>query len=90
MIWATVLKVGCFLVNNRYDADTESPKEWTYVFPDDEKEAKPGAFKLLQMAHAWKQAQAQAAPPARGRSNHEDEDVEMEQNGGDEESEEDE
>lgn len=31
------------------------------IFPDDEREANPQNFKLLQMAHAWKQAQAASA-----------------------------
>jgi crooked neck len=28
------------------------------LFADDEREANPTSFKLLQMAHAWKNAQA--------------------------------
>ncbi|KAH7104467.1 pre-mRNA-splicing factor CLF1 [Auriculariales sp. MPI-PUGE-AT-0066] len=31
---------------------------WDIVFPDDEREANPASFKFLQMAHAWKTAQA--------------------------------
>ncbi|CED82784.1 pre-mrna-splicing factor clf1 [Phaffia rhodozyma] len=34
---------------------------WDMIFPDDEREANPASFKVLQMAHAWKQAQAAAA-----------------------------
>ncbi|CAE6413315.1 unnamed protein product [Rhizoctonia solani] len=31
---------------------------WDMLFADDEREANPTSFKLLQMAHAWKNAQA--------------------------------
>lgn len=30
------------------------------VFADDERESNPTSFKFLQMAHAWKNAQAQS------------------------------
>ncbi|QRW13109.1 pre-mRNA-splicing factor CEF1 [Ceratobasidium sp. AG-Ba] len=33
---------------------------WDMLFADDEREANPTSFKLLQMAHAWKTAQAAA------------------------------
>ncbi|KAG9125634.1 NineTeen Complex (NTC) component [Ceratobasidium sp. 392] len=33
---------------------------WDMLFADDEREANPTSFKLLQMAHAWKNAQAAA------------------------------
>jgi crooked neck len=32
--------------------------DWDLVFADDERESNPTSFKFLQMAHAWKQAQA--------------------------------
>lgn len=32
--------------------------DWEMVFADDEREANPTSFKFLQMAHAWKSAQA--------------------------------
>lgn len=32
--------------------------DWELVFADDEREANPTSFKFLQMAHAWKNAQA--------------------------------
>ncbi|CAE7195865.1 unnamed protein product [Rhizoctonia solani] len=31
---------------------------WDILFADDERDANPTSFKLLQMAHAWKEAQA--------------------------------
>lgn len=31
--------------------------DWELVFADDEREVNPASFKLLQMAHAWKNAQ---------------------------------
>lgn len=34
--------------------------DWDLVFADDERESNPTTFKFLQMAHAWKQAQASA------------------------------
>lgn len=42
------------------NANTESERFTQYydmLFPDDEEKGKP-AFKLLQMAHAWRAAQA--------------------------------
>lgn len=35
--------------------------DWDMLFADDEREANPTSFKLLQMAHAWKNAQAAAS-----------------------------
>ena len=35
--------------------------DWDLVFADDERESNPTTFKFLQMAHAWKQAQASKA-----------------------------
>ncbi|KZT01353.1 TPR-like protein [Laetiporus sulphureus 93-53] len=32
--------------------------DWDMVFPDDERESNPTSFQFLQMAHAWKKAQA--------------------------------
>jgi len=40
---------------------TEDDSGWDYIFPDDERDANPTSFKFLQMAHAWKIAQAKAA-----------------------------
>ena len=34
--------------------------DWDIVFADDERESNPTSFKFLQMAHAWKAAQAKA------------------------------
>ncbi|GLB42431.1 putative pre-mRNA-splicing factor CLF1 [Lyophyllum shimeji] len=36
----------------------ETVEDWDLVFADDEREANPTSFKFLQMAHAWKTAQA--------------------------------
>lgn len=41
-----------FLFTPRFHLD------WDMLFADDEREANPTSFKLLQMAHAWKNAQA--------------------------------
>ena len=35
--------------------------DWDLVFADDERESNPTSFKFMQMAHAWKQAQAKGA-----------------------------
>lgn len=35
--------------------------DWDMVFADDERESNPTSFKFLQMAHAWKNAQAKTA-----------------------------
>lgn len=35
--------------------------DWDFVFADDERESNPTSFKFMQMAHAWKQAQAKNA-----------------------------
>ena len=43
------------------DTDSQrslSPTDWDIVFADDERESNPTSFKFLQMAHAWKAAQA--------------------------------
>jgi crooked neck len=37
---------------------SEVSTDWDMVFADDERETNPNSFKLLQMAHAWKNAQA--------------------------------
>ncbi|CCM05419.1 uncharacterized protein FIBRA_07636 [Fibroporia radiculosa] len=37
---------------------TEAVLDWDMVFPDDERESNPTSFQFLQMAHAWKKAQA--------------------------------
>ncbi|KAF8954765.1 hypothetical protein BDZ97DRAFT_1927792 [Flammula alnicola] len=36
-------------------------EDWDFVFADDERESNPTSFKFMQMAHAWKQAQAKGA-----------------------------
>ncbi|QRW25632.1 pre-mRNA-splicing factor CLF1 [Rhizoctonia solani] len=48
-------------------------EDWDMLFADDEREANPTSFKLLQMAHAWKNAQA-----AQSDSESEDEDADGE------------
>ncbi|TEB34218.1 protein prenylyltransferase [Coprinellus micaceus] len=40
-------------------------EDWELVFPDDERENNPSSFKFLQMAHMWKQQQAQKAKEAK-------------------------
>ncbi|KAJ7449957.1 pre-mRNA-splicing factor CLF1 [Mycena latifolia] len=49
------------IVSKRRHVDTETGQtveDWDMVFADDEREANPTSFKFLQMAHAWKNAQA--------------------------------
>ncbi|KAG7094903.1 NineTeen Complex (NTC) component [Marasmius oreades] len=42
----------------KVDQETgQTVEDWDLVFPDDERESNPASFKLLQMAHAWKNAQ---------------------------------
>ncbi|KAJ7046956.1 pre-mRNA-splicing factor CLF1 [Mycena alexandri] len=44
------------------DAETgQTVEDWDMVFADDERESNPTTFKFLQMAHAWKNAQASNA-----------------------------
>ncbi|KAG8710017.1 NineTeen Complex (NTC) component [Ceratobasidium sp. 394] len=50
---------------------------WDMLFADDEREANPTSFKLLQMAHAWKNAQA----AARADSDSDESEEEEEENG---------
>ncbi|KAH9848003.1 TPR-like protein [Lenzites betulinus] len=38
----------------------QTVEDWDIVFADDEREANPTSFKFLQMAHAWKAAQAKS------------------------------
>jgi crooked neck len=38
--------------------------DWDMVFADDERESNPTSFKFLQMAHAWKNAQAKSGGTA--------------------------
>ncbi|KAI0759390.1 hypothetical protein BD413DRAFT_275416 [Trametes elegans] len=38
----------------------QTVEDWDIVFADDEREANPTSFKFLQMAHAWKAAQARS------------------------------
>ena len=38
--------------------------DWDMVFADDERESNATSFKFLQMAHAWKNAQAAKAVSA--------------------------
>lgn len=40
--------------------------DWDMVFADDERESNPTSFKFLQMAHAWKSAQAKGSVPLSG------------------------
>jgi crooked neck len=45
------------IVSKRRHVDQETGQtveDWDLVFADDEREAHPASFKLLQMAHAWK------------------------------------
>jgi len=49
------------IVSKRRVVDQETGQtveDWDLVFADDERESNPTSFKFLQMAHAWKQAQA--------------------------------
>ncbi|KAJ7510024.1 pre-mRNA-splicing factor CLF1 [Mycena galericulata] len=49
------------IVSKRRHVDTETGQtveDWDMVFADDERESNPTTFKFLQMAHAWKNAQA--------------------------------
>ncbi|KJA13675.1 hypothetical protein HYPSUDRAFT_151330 [Hypholoma sublateritium FD-334 SS-4] len=39
----------------------QTVEDWDFVFADDERESNPTSFKFMQMAHAWKQAQAKNA-----------------------------
>ncbi|KAH9478593.1 NineTeen Complex (NTC) component [Psilocybe cubensis] len=39
----------------------QTVEDWDLVFADDERESNPTSFKFMQMAHAWKQAQAKNA-----------------------------
>ena len=39
---------------------SEHTTDWDIVFADDERESNPTSFKFLQMAHAWKAAQAKS------------------------------
>lgn len=63
--------------------DGEMEEYYDMIFPDDEEKGK-GAFKLLQMAHAWRAAQA--AKQQQERPQQGEQDAEM-QNGGPEEEE---
>ncbi|TBU28797.1 hypothetical protein BD311DRAFT_796936 [Dichomitus squalens] len=38
----------------------QTVEDWDIVFADDERESNPTSFKFLQMAHAWKAAQAKS------------------------------
>ncbi|KAJ7940478.1 pre-mRNA-splicing factor CLF1 [Mycena leptocephala] len=52
------------IVSKRRHVDTETGQtveDWDMVFADDERESNPTSFKFLQMAHAWKNAQAKTA-----------------------------
>ncbi|KAF7338170.1 Pre-mRNA splicing factor [Mycena venus] len=49
------------IVSKRRHVDQETGQtveDWDMVFADDERESNPTSFKFLQMAHAWKNAQA--------------------------------
>lgn len=69
--------------------------DWDFVFPDDEREANPTSFKFMQMAHAWKQAQARSgaggAPPgfaASSAQNDDDDEDDEEESSSEEEQDE--
>ncbi|KAL4073761.1 hypothetical protein J3A83DRAFT_4371055 [Scleroderma citrinum] len=52
------------IVGRKQHVDKETGQvveDWELVFADDEREANPTSFKFLQMAHAWKAAQAKKA-----------------------------
>ena len=54
----------CFLSPNIQPFHTDIScllPDWDFVFADDERESNPTSFKFMQMAHAWKQAQAKTA-----------------------------
>ncbi|KAB5590967.1 Pre-mRNA-splicing factor CLF1 [Ceratobasidium theobromae] len=51
---------------------------WDMLFADDEREANPTSFKLLQMAHAWKNAQAKTRADSDSEEEEESEGEEME------------
>jgi len=68
-----VAKVQAMMPYPANRPQTEAPgaddSGWDYIFPDDERDANPTSFKFLQMAHAWKMAQAKAAAgPTEGQS----------------------
>jgi crooked neck len=49
------------IVGRKQHVDKETGQvveDWELVFADDEREVNPASFKFLQMAHAWKSAQA--------------------------------
>ncbi|KAL0959826.1 hypothetical protein HGRIS_011504 [Hohenbuehelia grisea] len=57
------------IVSKRRHVDQETGQtveDWDLVFADDEREANPTSFKFLQMAHAWKAAQASKQPGGGG------------------------
>ncbi|PPQ88783.1 hypothetical protein CVT25_010469 [Psilocybe cyanescens] len=52
------------IVTKKRHVDQETGQmveDWDLVFADDERESNPTSFKFMQMAHAWKQAQAKNA-----------------------------
>ncbi|KIJ18606.1 hypothetical protein PAXINDRAFT_128870 [Paxillus involutus ATCC 200175] len=60
---ADVAKVQSMMpiVGRKQHVDKETGQvveDWELVFADDEREVNPASFKFLQMAHAWKTAQA--------------------------------
>ncbi|KAF8882457.1 hypothetical protein BD779DRAFT_1612457 [Infundibulicybe gibba] len=55
------------IVSKRRHVDQETGQtveDWDLVFADDEQESNPTSFKFLQMAHAWKKAQAKGSGAA--------------------------
>ncbi|KIK68727.1 hypothetical protein GYMLUDRAFT_190062 [Collybiopsis luxurians FD-317 M1] len=57
------------IVSKKRHVDQETGQmveDWDLVFADDERENNPASFKLLQMAHAWKNQQKSAATAVGG------------------------
>lgn len=55
---AKLSKVCAHPLPSAIRADATCSTDWDLVFADDERESNPTSFKFLQMAHAWKSAQA--------------------------------
>jgi len=57
------------IVTKKRHVDQETGQmveDWDLVFADDERESNPTSFKFMQMAHAWKQAQAKGTSASSG------------------------
>ncbi|KAF9555447.1 pre-mRNA-splicing factor CLF1 [Agrocybe pediades] len=73
------------IVTKKRHVDQETGQmveDWDLVFADDERESNPTTFKFMQMAHAWKQAQANKNAGGGGASSEEEEDEEEEDEDG--------